>query len=121
MTLASISMSGPPELPGFVGASICTASSTEVPGGEVAAALVVSKAAFGKAPPANQGDPVIQVGQAANLRMALPGGAAYLRDTLTAKPVTPADLAKAVNSMGQTLGQIGISQVTSRGLQRPHP
>jgi hypothetical protein len=46
---------------------------------------------------------------AANARLALLGGGAYLRDRLDAEPATPADLAKAVKAMAGTTEQLGIS------------
>lgn len=46
---------------------------------------------------------------AANARLALLGGGAYLRDRLDAEPATPADLAKAVIAMAGTTEQLGIN------------
>jgi hypothetical protein len=73
------------------------------------ASLVVNKAVFGKPPNPNPGDPVARVAEIADVRLGLLGGGAYLRDTVAAEPATPADLAKAANSMAKTLEQIGIS------------
>jgi hypothetical protein len=55
------------------------------------------------------GDPIAQLSVAANVRLAMLGGGAYLRDTLAAEPATPADLAKAVNSAANTLEKMGIN------------
>jgi hypothetical protein len=56
----------------------------------------------------NPNDPVGQLAIAANARLALLGGGAYLRDRVAAQPATPADLAQAVNSMGTTIEQLGV-------------
>lgn len=52
--------------------------------------------------------PIGQLAVAANARLALLGGGAYLRDRLTAEPAAPAGLAKAVKSMANTLEELGI-------------
>jgi hypothetical protein len=75
------------------------------------ASLVVNKAVFVKNPNPNPPDPVNQVAVASNVRLALLGGGAYLRDTVDAAPAAPADLAKAANSMAKTLQQLGINYV----------
>lgn len=46
---------------------------------------------------------------AANARLALLGGGAYLRERLDAEPATPADLAKALKAMAGTIDQLGIN------------
>jgi hypothetical protein len=56
----------------------------------------------------NPRDPVGQLAIAANARLALLGGGAYLRDRVAAQPATPADLAQAVNSVGNTIEQLGV-------------
>ena len=56
----------------------------------------------------NPNDPAGQLAIAANARLALLGGGAYLRDRVAAQPATPADLAQAVNSMGTTIEQLGV-------------
>jgi hypothetical protein len=56
----------------------------------------------------NPHDPVGQLAIAANARLALLGGGAYLRDRVAAQPATPADLAQAVNAMGTTIEQLGV-------------
>jgi hypothetical protein len=56
----------------------------------------------------NPHDALGQLAIAANARLALLGGGAYLHDRVTAQPATPADLAQAVNSMGMTIEQLGI-------------
>ena len=53
-------------------------------------------------------NPIGQLAVAANARLALLGGGAYLRDRLTAEPAAPADLAKAVKSMANTIEQLGV-------------
>jgi hypothetical protein len=56
----------------------------------------------------NPNDSVGQLAIAANARLALLGGGAYLLDRVAAQPATPADLATAANSMGNTIEQLGI-------------
>jgi hypothetical protein len=56
----------------------------------------------------NPNDPVGQLAIAANARLALLGGGAYLRDRVADQPATPTDLAQAVNSMGTTIEQLGV-------------
>lgn len=57
---------------------------------------------------ANPDDPVGQLAIAANARLALLGGGGYLRDRVAALPATPAELAQAVNSMANTIEQLGV-------------
>ena len=52
-------------------------------------------------------DPIGQFAVAANARLALLGGGGYLRDRLAAEPAAPGDLAKAVDSMADTIEQLG--------------
>lgn len=70
---------------------------------------LVNKAANTDTPNPRPHDPVSQNAVAANVRLAFLGGGSYLRETLTAEPATPADLAKAVNSMAITLEKMGLS------------
>jgi hypothetical protein len=56
----------------------------------------------------NQNDPAGQLAIAANARLALLGGGAYLRDRVATQPATSADLAQAVNSMANTIEQLGV-------------
>jgi hypothetical protein len=53
-------------------------------------------------------DPAGQLAVAANARLALVGGGAFLRDRVAAEPAAPADLAKAAGSMGNTIEELGI-------------
>lgn len=52
-------------------------------------------------------DPSGQLAVAANARVALLGGGAYLRNSLADEPAAPADLTKAVKSMASTIEQLG--------------
>lgn len=52
--------------------------------------------------------PIGQLAVAANARLALLGGGAYLRDRLAAEPAAPTDLTTAVKSMANTIEQLGI-------------
>jgi hypothetical protein len=54
------------------------------------------------------GDPGSALAVAANARLALYGGGAYLQDRLAKQPATPPDLAKAVDSLASTLQGLGI-------------
>jgi hypothetical protein len=92
-------------------ASFSDQQSTQAKKEVCSAALVVNKAAFARKPVPNPDDPLVVVGDAANFRMALLGGGAYLRDTLEAQPATPPDLAKAANSMAQIVQQMGINYI----------
>ncbi len=56
----------------------------------------------------NPNDPAGQLAIAANARLALLGGGAYLRDRVADEPATPADLAQAVNSIGSTIEKLGV-------------
>ncbi|MGA8331008.1 MAG: hypothetical protein WB777_17170 [Mycobacterium sp.] len=56
----------------------------------------------------NPNDAAGQLAIAANARLALLGGGAYLHDRVAAQPATPADLALAVNSLGTTIEQLGV-------------
>jgi hypothetical protein len=58
---------------------------------------------------------------AANVRLALLGGGAYLRETVAAEPAAPADLAKAVNSMANTLEKMGIFYLAREGATAQKP
>lgn len=50
---------------------------------------------------------------AANARLALLGGGAYLRDVLAAQTAPPADLANAVNSFAATIEQLGVNYLAN--------
>jgi hypothetical protein len=76
-----------------------------------AAYTTVHKAVFVKHPKPHPGDVVAEDRVASNERLALLGGGAYLRETTAAEPAAPADLVKAVNSMGITLEQMGLEYV----------
>jgi hypothetical protein len=60
----------------------------------------------------NPNDPIGQLSVATNARLALLGGGAYLRERLAANTAAPADLANAVNSMANTIQQLGINYLT---------
>jgi hypothetical protein len=64
---------------------------------------------------ANPNDPAGQLAIAANARLALLGGGGYLRDRVAAQPATPADLAQAVNSMANTIEQLGVGYLEAAG------
>ena len=56
--------------------------------------------------PSPEGDPLAV---ATSARLALYGGGSYLRDHLTSAPATPADLAKAVDTLATTLEDLGVN------------
>jgi hypothetical protein len=66
-------------------------------------------------------DPGGQLAVAANARLALLGGGAYLRDTLAAQTAPPADLAKAADSLAATIEQLGVNYLAnvSDEIQKP--
>lgn len=60
-------------------------------------------------------DPTGQLAVAANARLALLGGGAYLRDSLNSQTAPPADLAAAVNSLATTIEQLGVNYLANAG------
>jgi hypothetical protein len=60
-------------------------------------------------------DPGGHLAVAANARLALLGGGAYLRDVLNVQTSPPADLAKAVNSFAGTIEQLGVNYLANAG------
>jgi len=60
----------------------------------------------------NPHDPIAQLSVATNARLALLGSGAYLHDRLAANIAAPADLADAVNSIANTIQQLGINYLT---------
>lgn len=56
-----------------------------------------------------QNDPIGSLAVAANARLALSAGGAYLRGRLAELPATPQDLDKAVRGLADTLEGLGIS------------
>ena len=55
------------------------------------------------------GDPIGSLAVAANARLALLGGGTYLGDRIAAQPAAPADLAKTLTYMADTIEQLGIN------------
>ena len=53
--------------------------------------------------------------RAANARLALLGGGAYLRDRIAGQASPPADLAKALNSFAGTIEQLGVNYLANAG------
>jgi hypothetical protein len=66
-------------------------------------------------------DQVGTLAVAANARLALLGGGAYLRDRLDAEPATPADLANGVKAVAASIEQLGINYLAgaSNSVQDP--
>ncbi|MCV7258118.1 hypothetical protein H7J72_05700 [Mycobacterium shimoidei] len=54
-------------------------------------------------------NPVGQLSVAANARLSLLGGGSYLKDRLAANTAAPADLAKVVDAMANTIQQLGVN------------
>lgn len=69
----------------------------------------------------NPSDAAGQLAVAANARLALIGGGAYLRDRLEANTAAPADLVNTADSMADTIQQLGMNYLTQAGagLQDP--
>jgi hypothetical protein len=63
----------------------------------------------------NPGDPVGQLSVAANARVSLIGGGAYLQQRLAANTAAPADLKTAANSMADTTQQLGVNYLAGTG------
>lgn len=59
-------------------------------------------------------DPIGGLAVAANARLALSGGGAYLHDLLADTPATPSDLASAVGDMANTLEELGVSYLAGQ-------
>jgi len=75
----------------------------------------VRKSVWVGTPNPHPGDPVAQLAVAANVRLAMLGGGSYLRETLAAEPAAPADLAKAVTSVANTLERMGVTYLARTG------
>jgi hypothetical protein len=95
------------------------ASATAQQGGDAKANVCTAYAAARKAvvinthlQSPNPHDPIGQLSVAANARLALLGGGAYLRERLAANTAAPGDLANSVNSMADTIQQLGINYLT---------
>ncbi len=58
---------------------------------------------------------------AANARLSLLGGGAYLRDALDAQTAPPADLAKATNAMAATIEQLGVNYLADATDEQQQP
>jgi hypothetical protein len=61
----------------------------------------------------NPNDPAGQLAIAANARLALLGGGAYLHDRVAAQPAIPADLTQAVQSFADTVEQLGVAYLAA--------
>lgn len=60
-------------------------------------------------------DPVGKLEVATNRQLILLGGGAFLDKTVTAEPATPADLAKAVDSLAGTLEHLAVDKLARAG------
>jgi hypothetical protein len=92
------------------------ASATAQQGGDAKANVCSAYAAARKAvvinthlQSPNPHDPIADLSVAANARLALLGSGAYLRERLAANTAAPGDLANSVNSMANTIQQLGIN------------
>jgi len=54
-------------------------------------------------------DPTGELAVATSARLALLGGGAYLKDRLNANAATPSDVANAINSVADTIEQLGLN------------
>ena len=90
-----------------------SASATAQQGGDAKANVCAAYAATRKAVVLNthlkSPNPDSQLAVAANARLALIGGGAYLSQRLAANTAAPADLANAANSLANTIQQLGIN------------
>jgi hypothetical protein len=96
-----------------------SASATAQQGGDAKANVCSAYAAARKAVvinthlrSPNPKDPIADLSVAANARLALLGSGAYLHERLAANTAAPADLANSVNSMANTIQQLGINYLT---------
>jgi hypothetical protein len=60
-------------------------------------------------------NPDLQLAIAANARLALIGGGAYLQERLVSNTAAPAELANAANSFANTIQQLGINYLADAG------
>lgn len=67
------------------------------------------------------GNPAGALAVAANARLALLGGGAYLRDRLAGEPATPAELANAVTGLADTIEELGINYLAGASNQVQEP
>jgi len=67
------------------------------------------------------GNPAGALGVAANARLALLGGGAYLRDRLAGEPATPAELANAVTGLADTIEELGVNYLAGAPNQVQEP
>jgi hypothetical protein len=72
-----------------------------------AAWVPIRKSVWEGTPNPRPGDPVAQDAVAANVRLAMIGGGSFLKETVASEPAAPADLAKAINSVANTLQWMG--------------
>jgi hypothetical protein len=90
-----------------------SASATAQQGGDAKANVCAAYAATRKAVVLNthmqSPNPDSQFAVAANARLALIGGGAYLSQRLAANTAAPSDLANAANSLANTIQQLGIN------------
>jgi hypothetical protein len=90
-----------------------SASATAQQGGDAKANVCAAYASTRKAVVVNthlqSPHPDSQLAVAANARLALIGGGAYLSQRLAANTAAPADLANAANSLVNTIQQLGIN------------
>jgi hypothetical protein len=90
-----------------------SASATAQQGGDAKANVCAAYAATRKAVVLNthlqSPNPDSQLAVAANARLALIGGGAYLSQRLAANTAAPADIANAANSLVNTIQQLGIN------------
>jgi len=93
-----------------------SASTTAQQGGDAKANVCAAYAATRKAVVLNthlkSPNPDSQLAVAANARLALIGGGAYLSQRLAANTAAPADLVSATNSLANTIQQLGINYLT---------
>jgi hypothetical protein len=61
----------------------------------------------------SDGGPIGALAVATSARLALSAGGAYLQDRVTLEPAAPADLAKAVGSVGAILQELGMNYLAS--------
>jgi len=100
----------------YFGPARNSASAIPQQGGDAKANVCAAYAATRKAVVLNthlqSPNPDSQLAVAANARLALIGGGAYLSQRLAANTAAPADLANAANSLTTTIEQLGIDYLT---------
>ena len=73
--------------------------------------VIVRKAVSEKTPNPRPDDPLAKMSVTTNRQLVLLAGGVHLQEALTVEPAAPADLAKAISSMANTLEHLSINNL----------